>query len=102
MRINNILVGFLISFAIVVYMPSDVFAWNLQGSCVGSPSTATIGTPITWTASQTSTLQSSQGHYIWSWSGTDGLSGSTQSVVKSYGTAGTKTATVIITIVLNS
>lgn len=102
MRINNILGGFLIIFAIAVFLPGNVFAWNLQGSCASSPPTATVGTPITWTATQTSTLQPSQGHYTWSWSGTDGLSGGTQSVVKSYGTSGTKTATVVITIVLNS
>lgn len=100
---NRILRMGLIAVAAVVFLiPGKAFAWNLQGSCSGIPVTATMGTPITWKATQTSTLQPWQGNYTWSWSGTDGLSGNTESVVKSYSTAGVKTATVVILIVLNN
>lgn len=94
----------LIIFAAALFMsaPGKALAWNLKVSCAGTPATATTGTPITFTATQTSTLLPSQGHYGWIWSGTDGLTGSTQSVVKSYSSAGTKIATVQVVIILNS
>ena len=90
--------GFALLFAAI---PQQASAWNLQGSCAGIPSTVFVGEPIAWSATQTSTMKPSEGHYEWSWSGTDGLSGSTQSVSKSYSAAGTKNATVVIKLVLN-
>lgn len=85
-----------------LFLPAPALAWNLQGACVGAPTIASVGDMITWTATQTSTLLPGQGHYEWSWSGTDGLSGTTQSVSKTYATPGTKNATVIIKLVLTS
>jgi len=61
-------------------------------NCQPSPQIANIGEQITWTASPIpfSNL------YTYSWSGDDGLSGSGQTVTKTYLTTGTKTATVDI------
>ncbi len=77
-------------------------AWNLQGSCSASVTTANTGDVVNWTASRTSTMTPSQGHYEYIWSGTDSLSGLTQSVSKIYSTAGTKNASVVIKLVLNT
>lgn len=85
-----------------LFLPAPALAWNLQGACVGAPTTASVGDMITWTATQTSTLLPGQGHYEWSWSGTDGLSGATQSVTKTYATPGVKNASVLIRLVLTS
>lgn len=63
------------------------------GSCSVSPISGTTGTNFTWTA----TPNGGNGTYAYSWSGTDGLTGTAQSISKTYGTAGTKTATVTIT-----
>lgn len=89
-------------FAAVLFLPAPVLAWNLQGACTGSPSTASVGDMITWAATQTSTLLPGQGHYEWSWSGTENLSGGAQAVQKMYATVGMKNATVIIKLVLTS
>lgn len=61
-------------------------------SCAGSPASAQPGQTVTWTAY----TSSGQTPYSYSWSGTDGLSGVTQSVTKSYTTTGTKTASVTV------
>ncbi len=84
-----------------VFAPK-AFAWNLQGSCSANVSSANTGDTVTWTATQTSTMTPSQGHYEYVWSGTDSLSGTTQSVSKIYNTTGTKNASVVIKLVLNS
>lgn len=89
-------------FSAALFLPAPALAWNLQGACAGTPATARVGDTITWTATQTSTLLPGQGHYEWNWSGTDGLSGVTQSVSKTYATPGTKNATVSIKLVLTS
>jgi len=82
--------------------PGAVLAWNLQGSCVGAPAEVNIGEFVTWTANQTSTAKSGDGtFYTWEWSGTDGLSGTTQNISKSYAIAGIKSATVKITLVIS-
>ena len=92
----------LVALAAGLFLPASVSAWNLQGSCTGSPLTAQVGGVVNWTATQTSTLQPGQGHYEWVWSGTDGLSGTTQSIQKTYTAAGVKNATVLIKLVLTS
>ncbi|MCI0619951.1 hypothetical protein L0Y40_02890 [Candidatus Wolfebacteria bacterium] len=65
----------------------------LVGSCVGSPNPAAVNQAVTWAAS----ASGGTGSYTYSWSGTDGLSGTSQSVNKVYSAEGTKSATVTIT-----
>ena len=81
--------------------PAFVHAWNLQGACDGVPSAVQVGEEVLWTATQTSTMKPSEGHYEWTWSGTNGLTGAMQLVPKTYTIAGIKTASVIIKLVLN-
>jgi hypothetical protein len=66
---------------------------DLTLSCVGSPNPAKTGQSVTWTANPSGGSSS----YSYSWSGTDGLSGNTKSVNKTYATAGSKSATVTVT-----
>ncbi len=62
-------------------------------SCSGTPSTGLlVGDSVTWTASGIG----SSG-YAFSWSGTDGLSGYSPSVVKKYTTSGGKSAALTVT-----
>ncbi len=63
---------------------------TLSGTC---PTTGTynIGQTVTWTAS----ASGGTGNYTYSWSGD--VSGSNQSVSQTYGSAGTRTANVVIT-----
>jgi uncharacterized repeat protein (TIGR01451 family) len=65
---------------------------GLSVSCSASPSTADVGETVTWTA----TVQNNIGVTTYDWSGTQGLSGSSSSVTKSYGSQGTKNATVTV------
>lgn len=60
----------------------------------GSPNPALVNQQVTWIAAVPQTSCSSP--FTYSWSGTDGLSGSGQSVTKTYATTGTKDATVTI------
>ena len=62
-------------------------------SCSGSPSSVYVSQPVTWNSS----VSGGSGSFTYSWSGTDGLSGTTASVQKAYTTAGTKQATVAVT-----
>lgn len=62
-------------------------------SCYASPTNNVTGSQTTWTA----TVLGGGGPYTYSWSGTDGLSGSGSSINKTYNTAGTKSATVTLT-----
>jgi len=66
---------------------------TLVVSCVANPSSIQTGNSTTFTANPTG----GTGTYTYSWSGTDGLSGSGSYVSKTYSTAGVKTATVIVT-----
>ncbi len=64
-------------------------------SCSANPQTSTLntsGNTINWTAS----VSGGAGSYSYSWTGTDGLNGSSQSVSNIYNTIGTKTATVSV------
>lgn len=58
--------------------------------CGATPTEAFIGEPITWSAQP----QPASGTYSYSWSGDDGLTGTTQSVQKVYSTVGLKRAQV--------
>ncbi len=62
-------------------------------SCAVSPSTIPIGGSATWTA----TASGGTGPYTYAWSGTDGLTGATKSVAKTYDSAGPKSAFITVT-----
>jgi len=63
-------------------------------SCSPDKATALVNELVTWTANGVS---GGSPPYSYSWSGTDGLSGTTNPVAKSYATTGTKTASVAVT-----
>ncbi|TAJ14286.1 hypothetical protein EPO56_02260 [Patescibacteria group bacterium] len=65
----------------------------LSTSCAVTPTSGYTNDNITWTA----TPSGGTGSYTYSWSGTDGLSGTTQSVVKQYTSTGTKTGSITVT-----
>ena len=65
----------------------------LGGFCSVSTSFAYTGASVTFFGSG----NGGTGSYSYSWSGTDGISGSTSSIVKTFSSAGTKTAAVRIT-----
>jgi len=96
------ILGLVLTAAFFGFSNNVALAWNLQGSCSVAPASPNIGETVTWTATQTSTMTPSQGHYEYSWSGTDGLAGISNPVSKSYATTGTKNATVVIMLVLNA
>ncbi|TAK58794.1 hypothetical protein EPO14_03135 [Patescibacteria group bacterium] len=65
----------------------------LSASCSPSPSTGYVGDSLTWSV----TPSGGVGSYTYVWSGTDGLLGTGATVSKTYGSAGTKSASVIVT-----
>ena len=65
----------------------------LAVTCSALPTSINTGQNVTWTAYPSG----GTGSYTYSWSGTDSLTGSTVSVVKSYVSSGAKTATVTVT-----
>lgn len=67
---------------------------NLEIACFADRETARTGVPVTWAVEVTG---GDWFNYNFSWSGSDGLSGSQRSAVISYGTTGTKNATVSVT-----
>ncbi len=66
--------------------------YNLSVNCVASPSSVDIGETVRYTAN----VSGGQTSPDYSWSGTNGLSGTSRIVTKSYNTEGTKSATVTI------
>lgn len=68
-------------------------ASGLNIGCYADPTTATINQPVTWNVEVTG----GQAPYTYSWTGTDGLSGSQSSIIKYYGTSGSKSAVVAVT-----
>ena len=66
---------------------------ELQVSCTPSPTSATTGQSVTWTATPTG----GTGTYTYVWSGTNNLSGTTRTVQKTYTTTGTKSGSVTVT-----
>ncbi len=65
----------------------------LSGSCSVTPQSISAGESAMWQAQ----ASGGTGTFAYDWSGTDGLSGGSQTVTKTYTTAGTKTGAVIIT-----
>jgi hypothetical protein len=70
--------------------PSTPSAPALSVSCSVSQTSLTAGQTAVWTAQ----VSGGTGSYSFSWSGSESLSGNTQSVTKSYSSAGTKNAQV--------
>ena len=66
---------------------------DLVVSCSANPLSIQTGNSINWLA----TASGGIGSYIYSWTGTDVLSGSSSSVLKVYSNSGSKTATVAVT-----
>ncbi len=66
---------------------------TLDGSCSASPTSINTGGSISWSASASGGTDS----YTYSWSGTDGLTGTGSTASQVYSSAGAKTATVTIT-----
>lgn len=67
---------------------------TLVGSCSVNPNTVSVGNSVNWGA----TASGGNGSYVFSWTGTDGLSaGNVPAVSKTYSTPGTKSGTVTIT-----
>lgn len=65
----------------------------LTGLCAANNQDPKVGQSVYWQVSQSG----GAAPFTYTWSGTDSLTGSTGTVVKSYATAGVKTATVTIT-----
>ncbi|MEK7576500.1 MAG: Ig-like domain-containing protein, partial [Patescibacteria group bacterium] len=65
----------------------------LTASCSVSPTTILVGGSATWSASPSG----GTGFYTYAWSGTDSLTGSIQSVSKTYTLTGIKSASVTVT-----
>ena len=63
-------------------------------TCSANATAVALNSQVGWTSTVTGTT----GAVTYSWSGTDGLTGTNSYVVKSYSTAGTKNATVTITV----
>ena len=64
-----------------------------QIACYPDKTSARIGAPVTWSVEAVG----GSGNYSYSWIGTNGLSGNSYSVMTTYGSAGTKSATVTVT-----
>jgi hypothetical protein len=78
-----------------VYQPVPQYPQgpSLDIACYANPTKTRVGQPVTWTAE----IHGGYGPYRISWSGTNGLTGSSNSVTKYYGTSGIKKATVTAT-----
>ncbi len=64
-----------------------------QVTCSASPSSPNVGDQVTWS----SQVSNASGAVAYSWTGTDGISGSSATLQNTYATAGTKTATITVT-----
>jgi len=65
----------------------------LAVSCSANPNPQSVDDSVTWSAN----VSGGEGGYTYSWSGSDGLTGSGSSVQKSYSTTGSKSASVMVT-----
>ncbi|MDE1974949.1 MAG: PKD domain-containing protein [Patescibacteria group bacterium] len=66
---------------------------GLQIGCYSDPSNSTVNQPVTWNVEVTG----GQAPYKYSWTGTDGLTGTNKSAIKYYSTSGNKSAIVTVT-----
>lgn len=80
-----------------VSSPTPVYVYNtnspLSVSCYSSPTSVNTDQSVVWNAS----ANGGNGSYYYSWSGSDGLSGSGQSIYRTYNNPGSKTAVVTVT-----
>ncbi len=65
---------------------------TLQVNCTATPSSTSVGQSLTWQAVASGGTE----NYTYSWSGTDGLAGTSRQLMGSYATPGTKSATVSV------
>ena len=72
--------------------PYGTYYPSLSASCQANTTYTPLGTAVTWSASATG----GNGYYNYSWSGTDGISGSVQSIYYTYGQPGSKYASVTV------
>lgn len=66
---------------------------NLDVACFVDPTNASVDQPVTWKTE----VVGGQAPYTYSWTGSDGVSGSGQSVTKYYSSGGSKSAVVSVT-----
>ncbi|TAK56955.1 hypothetical protein EPO17_03395 [Patescibacteria group bacterium] len=66
---------------------------TLDATCYANPTSASTGQTVYWNAS----AFGGNGNYSYSWSGTDGLSGNSNTISRSYSSPGAKTASVTVT-----
>jgi len=71
----------------------NLTAGSVKALCYSNTTDTFAGKDVSWFT----VVAGGSGSYIYSWSGDEGLSGSGQSVTKSYSTSGTKTATITVT-----
>jgi hypothetical protein len=76
----------------VYQAPVQQTSGDLVAACFADRTAATVNQSVTWAVEVTG----GSGQYSYSWSGTDGLSGSGSTVSKNYDTTGTKNAAVLI------
>ena len=62
-------------------------------ACAADARNVNVGTPVTWSVESTG----GNGQYSYSWTGSDGLTGSQTSIATSYTSTGSKTASVTVT-----
>ena len=65
-------------------------------SCSATPSIVDVGRPVNWQAAVDPLTPPGGGSYSYSWTGTDGLSGTVRSVIKTYNSVGIKNAAVSV------
>jgi hypothetical protein len=72
---------------------NDSYNNGLSATCFANPTFANINQTVTWRVN----VSGGNGYnYSYNWSGTDGLSGSGDSISRAYGTTGTKQANVTV------
>jgi hypothetical protein len=78
-------------------IPTTVIGSNNNGSldigCYADPSSTSVNQPVTWNIEATG----GAAPYTYSWTGSDGLTGSQSSVIKYYSSSGSKSAIVTVT-----
>ena len=77
---------------VYTYNPTPVYP-QLVVSCYSNPSSVLVGNATLWSAS----VSGGNGIYYYSWNGDDGLAGGGQTIYRTYYTAGTKYASVLVT-----
>lgn len=82
----------------VVVAAAPVTYPAISASCSVNTNSTTVGSTVSWTVNPSC----GNGSYTYVWSGTDGLSGSAQTMNRTYNTAGVKTAGVVVSSVGSS